>query len=480
MSDINSGIATVEYTADGGGWQIYSPPLTFGDGTHQVRFRTFDNAGLSAETGVFSFQIDTTVPHIKLPSRWYIWETGEAVVKDDTSKIASVSITVSDPQNRWKKVQWNWTPNIHQFSNTISWNRVFADGIRAPIGTYNVTVLATDNAGNHSERSAQIIIPQPAADPLPTFTPTPTDEPTEEVVAAGIVSSATPIPPSEPVDDEPKASNVIFGSKSPIAQRSSSPAATSDNILWGATAAAAIGAFAAAAAETKRRRDKKRARWAAKQKKRAQEQAFYDANGAALYAANQATKPKEDDPYAGIGEWHERHDSANSAVIAGYKKKQLEAGLFAYYNGRKDGEDDYRETGPMCKPGDNAPILKPYSGPPLTTPTPHPSVTLVDTLEAGCEIADAIDPLSPSPEFAGTNLGWGEAIDQATTYPGLIGLGARGAKVIKDVVSTPYNFVCQQVDKEGLYYDMWVCTEKCVNGSNWAPVFKANGKLVED
>ena len=25
-----------------------------------------------------------------------------------------------------------------------------------------------------------------------------------------------------------------------------------------------------------------------------------------------------------------------------------------------------------------------------------------------------------------------------------------------------------------------VCTEKCVNGSNWAPVFKANGKLVED
>jgi hypothetical protein len=26
----------------------------------------------------------------------------------------------------------------------------------------------------------------------------------------------------------------------------------------------------------------------------------------------------------------------------------------------------------------------------------------------------------------------------------------------------------------------WVCTEKCVNGSNWAPVFKANGKLVED
>ncbi|MBI9047045.1 MAG: ABC transporter ATP-binding protein, partial [Anaerolineaceae bacterium] len=24
-----------------------------------------------------------------------------------------------------------------------------------------------------------------------------------------------------------------------------------------------------------------------------------------------------------------------------------------------------------------------------------------------------------------------------------------------------------------------VCTEKCVNGSNWAPIFKANGKLVE-
>ena len=25
-----------------------------------------------------------------------------------------------------------------------------------------------------------------------------------------------------------------------------------------------------------------------------------------------------------------------------------------------------------------------------------------------------------------------------------------------------------------------VCTKKCVNGSNWAAVFKSNGKLVED
>lgn len=117
------------------------------------------------------------------------------------------------------------------------------------------------------------------------------------------------------------------------------------------------------------------------------------------------------------------------------------------------------EESPMCKLEDNYPIIKPYSGPPISTPTPYPPFTIRDTLEAGCEVADAVDPLSPSPEFSGMNLGWGEAIDQATSYPGFIGAGARVAKVLKNVVSTPYNFTCQQFKGEGVYHDMFPIDE---------------------
>ena len=293
--DTTSGIAYTEYAPDGGAWRVYSAPVNFNDGQHSIQFRTTDMAGLSTLTEVFDFKVDTKGPHIKLPSRWYIWESGEFVIKDADSKIVSIRYEITDPQNRWQKMERSWTPSLHDFSHTISWNRVFADGITAPIGNYNVTVYAEDAAGNKSQKSASIIIPQPDAAPLPTFTPTPTPETvaveppaTEEVVAIAGMPTMTPTPLPQAIEtEEEEKKATVFGFESEPDTNSDSQSTTS-NILWGATAAAAIGAFATEAEKRKRERDAKRARWEKKKKERAKLQAIWDANGAALYEQNKA------------------------------------------------------------------------------------------------------------------------------------------------------------------------------------------------
>lgn len=265
-----------------------------------------------------------------------------------------MSYAIRDGQNRWKKVERNWMPNTHEFSHTISWNRVFADGITAPIGSYPVRVYAENAAGNVSWKDAEIVIPGVDDPPLPTFTPTPTAEPTEEITSALVDATATPtpIPPLSKEDDDEETAPFVFGGNTPDDSPAAEPAAPapSSSVLWGAAAAAAIGTYQATMAEKKRReeeaarrkrnsesaqrrraekegrlddyiRDKRKAKEAAIKaeaerirqkdagrraaKKREQsgltgkewkakeaQQAIWDGNGAAIWAANQAQKER--------------------------------------------------------------------------------------------------------------------------------------------------------------------------------------------
>ncbi len=57
------------------------------------------------------------------------------------------------------------------------------------------------------------------------------------------------------------------------------------------------------------------------------QQAIWDANGAALYATNQATKPKEDDPYAGMEEFYENQDRINAEMLEEVPELQRWANL---------------------------------------------------------------------------------------------------------------------------------------------------------
>ncbi len=80
-----SGLARIEYALDGGGWQVYSAPMTVGDGQHSLHVRALDMAGNVSEAASLTFQVDGTPPRILLPEAWYIWESGEVTVRDAQS-----------------------------------------------------------------------------------------------------------------------------------------------------------------------------------------------------------------------------------------------------------------------------------------------------------------------------------------------------------------------------------------------------------
>jgi|GEM_PF-1026055 hypothetical protein len=242
--DSISGVTKSEYSLDGSTWQPYTVPLTIADGFHELQFRAENAAGLETLTEIYTFQIDTHAPGIKLPSRWYLWETGELFVKDETSKIKTVTFIVRDGQNRWKKFEQSWDVNRHEFSRSLSWKRVFGDGVTAPVGIYPVTVIVEDSAGNTSQRTAEIVIPAPNAAPLPTFTPTPVAAPVEappeaqaEAPAAIVIeTTSTPV-------DEIVVSPLLL--TDPGETTPSAPQPLNANDLLAITAAAATGAFVA-------------------------------------------------------------------------------------------------------------------------------------------------------------------------------------------------------------------------------------------
>ncbi len=256
VSDNLSGIAATEYTLNGSGWQPYNSQLTLDGGVYALQFRTKDTAGLVSTTQVYDFSVDTHGPNIKLPSRWYIWETGDLFVKDEGSGIASVSYEIRDREGRWKKVEQSWDLNQEIFTHEIAWNRVFADGTLAPDGEYPIRVTATDHAGHSSQKTALIIVPPANATLLPTFTATPTQtqtpSPTPTAMETQSLATATAMPtmtstpfvfvPASPTPTE-KSSGSFFGFGNPPQQPDTDP--QSPNPLIGITAAAVTGAYIA-------------------------------------------------------------------------------------------------------------------------------------------------------------------------------------------------------------------------------------------
>ncbi len=260
VSDNLSGIAATEYRLNGSAWQPYTSQLTLNEGDYELQFRTKDRAGLVSSTQVYDFSVDTGGPNIKLPSRWYIWETGDLFVKDDGSGIASVSYEIRDSQGRWKKVERSWKPNTETFSYDISWDRLFADGTLAPVGEYPVRVTAVDNAGHSSQKTALIIVPPANATPLPTFTATPTQTqtpsptPTAMETQSPATATAMPTMTSTPfvfitATPTQKSGGGFFGFGNP--PQKSGTDSQSPNPLIGITAAAVTGAYIA----TQRRKE---------------------------------------------------------------------------------------------------------------------------------------------------------------------------------------------------------------------------------
>jgi len=232
-TDALSGIATVELSYNGGKTWIPLTPATEGtwtydfdttkvpDGIYTIVVRTVDMAGNTvvgdgnSDSGAhITVIINNTPPHIKLTPEWFIWDSGELVIKTDYFPVREGLVTISDPQNRWPKVE---IPFGEKYPSTIKWDRRFANGILAPIGNYRVEVKACNTYNLCSNKRATIKIPWISV-VLPTVSPvSPTVVPTNPAAENLPERSETQIPPVVVLEDSsPQVKTPISVERKPV------------------------------------------------------------------------------------------------------------------------------------------------------------------------------------------------------------------------------------------------------------------------
>jgi hypothetical protein len=214
-SDTLSGITSVELSYDGGKTWVLTTLSTDGkwtydfdttkveDGIYTIIVRTIDVAGNTVvstdNSGAhIAVIINNTPPHIQLTPEWFIWDSGELVIKTEYFPLESGTVTISDPQHRWPKVE---IPFGEKYPSTITWDRRFANGVLAPIGNYHVDVKACNTYNLCSNKTAIIKIPWISVI-IPTVSPVaPTVVPTNPAVENLPRRPETQIPPVVVVED---------------------------------------------------------------------------------------------------------------------------------------------------------------------------------------------------------------------------------------------------------------------------------------
>jgi len=182
-------------------WQSGEVP----NGEYIVQVRGTDRAGNGSDISSISLTVDNAPPAVSITERWWVWETGTLKVFSNHFPIATIQVTIRDPQNRWKEVVLDFDPGMNSYN--VEWNRRFGDGTLAPEGEYPVLAVACDVNGLCGQDSGRIVIPE-VATATATLTPSPTETstltPSITPVATQILPTPTlvlktPIPEEIPV-----------------------------------------------------------------------------------------------------------------------------------------------------------------------------------------------------------------------------------------------------------------------------------------
>ena len=227
MEDATSGTAGGELSQDGGTtWQAVS--MGTGDawsfpwhtneipnGQYVLQMRGFDQAGNIGDTDSITLVVDNGPPSVSITERWWIWESGQLKVSPNHFPIASVRVTINDPQKRWTAVVMDFDPD--KVPDSISWDRHFADGTLAPTGEYPVVAVVCDIHDLCGRDAGIIVIPTMATStvtvtPSPTATLTMTPQPT--FTATPIPATLTPVlvaPSPEPAQPEALSTILAIG-----------------------------------------------------------------------------------------------------------------------------------------------------------------------------------------------------------------------------------------------------------------------------
>ncbi|MBM3126844.1 MAG: hypothetical protein FJZ87_17545, partial [Chloroflexi bacterium] len=141
-SDLASGIASLEYSVNGGAWTAYTSPFVLSDGIYSLTLRATDWAGHVSVTAPQTVQVDATTPILNASisgtpgsNGWYVSQvTVSASASDPGSSLASFEVNVDGG---------GYVP----YSAPV----IFTDG------THTIQFKAVDIAGNLTETTAQTI-----------------------------------------------------------------------------------------------------------------------------------------------------------------------------------------------------------------------------------------------------------------------------------------------------------------------------------
>lgn len=200
LEDKTSGPAGGEISLDNGAtWQVVSMGTGSAwsyiwhsnevpNGEYTLQMHGMDHAGNVGDVVFIILTVDNGPPTVSITERWWIWESGQLKVSPNHFPIASVQVTIRDPQNRWTALVMNIDPE--KTSSLVKWDRHFADGTLAHSGEYLVLAVACDVNGLCGRDTGRIVIPAAA-----TLTATPTLSPTAtSTLTPTVTSIATQIP----------------------------------------------------------------------------------------------------------------------------------------------------------------------------------------------------------------------------------------------------------------------------------------------
>lgn len=187
---------------DGCSFIWLSDEVPNGDYTIQMRGR--DRAGNLGDVVSVRLTVDNASPSVSITERWWIWESGNLRVSSNHFPIASIRVTIRDPQKRWKDTVLEFDPGRNSY--LVKWDRRFGDGTLGPAGEYQVLAVACDVNGLCGQDVGRIVIPETATStatltPLPTATITlspPVTPAATQVLSTPTLVLITPIPEKTP------------------------------------------------------------------------------------------------------------------------------------------------------------------------------------------------------------------------------------------------------------------------------------------
>lgn len=180
------------------------------------------------------------------------------------SGLATYRTVIQDDAEKYKKITWLDSISGDKLKDQFLWDGIFKDGVKADVGEYFITLKTSDAAGNETMKTTVVNVNLPSlAQDLPVFTPPINAITDDEAMSEDQVPGQTFDNTNSGTAVEITSSSIsIGGTRADGANRTTlnwvtkpvtnAPALPISDILWGSAATALVGATLA---EWKRQRD---------------------------------------------------------------------------------------------------------------------------------------------------------------------------------------------------------------------------------